>query len=282
MCFHRRPSLIHRAAAQLGLALCLVVVAACRPTSGPSPQSITLATTTSTQDSGLLDELVPRFKKQTGIEVKVIAVGSGQALELGRRGDADVLLTHSPAAEEKFIAEGYGVERRAVMHNDFVIVGPPDDPAGLKNATTTAVAAFELLAAGRALFVSRGDDSGTHQKEKQLWKKAHASPTGKWYVEAGTGMAHVLRIADEKRAYTLTDRGTYLAVKPDLAVVNEGDALLRNNYSVMLVNPAKHPATRTAPARQFADFLVAAETQRFIKQFGVAKYGQSLFAPDAE
>ena len=272
MCFHRRPSLIHRAAAQLGLALCLVVVAACRPTSGPSPQSITLATTTSTQDSGLLDELVPRFKKQTGIEVKVIAVGSGQALELGRRGDADVLLTHSPAAEEKFIAEGYGVERRAVMHNDFVIVGPPDDPAGLKNATTTAVAAFELLAAGRALFVSRGDDSGTHQKEKQLWKKANASPTGEWYVEAGTGMAHVLRIADEKRAYTLTDRATWLATQnpSGLTELVGGDARLRNNYGVLVVSAKKHPGVKSKLAREFARWITGPAGRAAIEAFRVS------------
>jgi len=240
--------------------------------------TITLATTTSTQDTGLLDMLLPLFRQETGIEVKAIAVGSGQALELGRRGDADVLLTHSPAAEEKFMAEDHGSERRPLMYNDFVLVGPPNDPAGQKGKASI-VEAFQGIARKGSPFVSRGDESGTHQKELQIWKQAQVRPAGDWYIRAGTGMAQALRMANEKRAYTLSDRATYLSQrkKLDLAVMAEGDPLLKNNYAVILLNPEKHPQVKQEAARKFADFLLKPETQKAIEDFGVEAYGQPLF-----
>jgi tungstate transport system substrate-binding protein len=259
----------------LFLASCIAV--GCTPAAAPTA-SVTLATTTSTQDSGLLDVLTPRFRDQTGIEVKVVAVGTGQALELGRRGDADVLLVHDPAGEEKFVAEGHGVGRRPVMWNDFVVVGPPADPAGVKGRTFAADA-FARIADEGAPFVSRGDESGTHVKEKAVWKRANIDPRGDWYVRAGSGMGAVLRMADEKRAYTLSDRGTFLAQrdKLDLAILSEGDPLLMNPYSVILVNPEKHPNIRREEAQKFADFLLAPETQRLIADFGKDRYGEPLF-----
>jgi tungstate transport system substrate-binding protein len=260
-----RPVLLLLAA--LGLAGC----------SGPAP-SLTLATTTSTQDSGLLDLLVPRFREATGIEVKVVAVGTGQALQLARRGDADVLLVHDPAAEQKFLADGYGVGRRPVMYNDFVIVGPVADPAGIKGERS-ATTAFTRIARSGSPFISRGDESGTHQKERQIWRRAGIKPEGAWYVQSGAGMGQLLRMADEKRAYTLTDRGTFLALRKglDLAILSEGDALLVNQYRVILVNPDKHPHVHTREARQFADFLLAPATQRLIADFGKDRFGQPLF-----
>src|SRR5262245_18820537 len=234
-------------------------------------EAVTLATTTSTQDSGLLDVLLPLFGEQTGIEVKAVAVGSGQALELGRRGDADVLLVHDPAGERRFMAEGHGALRREVMHNDFVLVGPPADPAGVKGLKSIT-AAFARLAAQGSPFVSRGDESGTHQKEKAIWRQAGVEPRGDWYVRAGAGMGQVLRLASEKRACTLADRGTFLALRKglDLAVLCEGDALLRNPYSVIVVSPEKHPHVRESAARRFADFLTSAEGRRAIAGFGKA------------
>jgi tungstate transport system substrate-binding protein len=242
---------------------------------------LTLATTTSTQDSGLLDVLVPMFREETGIEVKVVAVGSGQALRLGQRGDADVILSHSPEAEERFMAEGHGESRRAVMHNDFVLVGPADDPAGAKGKTSVA-GAMAAIAGSRSTFVSRGDDSGTHQKEKQVWKAAGVEPGGDWYVETGSGMAQVLRMADQKRAYTLSDRATYLAQgrRPDL-VVSQGDTLLRNDYHVLVVNPEKHPGARVGEARRFAKFLLSGEASTAISKFGIGRFGEALFVPNA-
>jgi tungstate transport system substrate-binding protein len=241
-----------------------------------------LATTTSTQDSGLLDDLLPDFRQQTGIEVKVVAVGSGQALELGRRGDADVLLTHAPAAEEKFMAEGFGSERQSVMYNDFVLAGPKADPAAVQGKTS-AVEAFQQIARARSPFISRGDESGTHQKEREIWMKAGVEPRGPWYVSAGTGMAQALRMAQEKQAHVLTDRATFLALREDLqlGILVQGDALLRNRYAVIIINPQKHPHVRHEAARQLADFLVSPETQRKIGDFGKDKYGEALFFPDA-
>jgi tungstate transport system substrate-binding protein len=260
--------------------LLAIVVAGCKAEQ-PS-KSITLATTTSTRDSGLLDALLPVFRKQTGIEVKVVAVGSGQALELGRRGDADVLLTHSPAAEDKFMAEGSGVDRRAVMYNDFILIGPPGDPAQVKGKKSIAEA-FATIAKEQARFVSRGDESGTHQAERRIWKQADVKPEGQWYLQAGAGMGQVIRMADEKRGYTLSDRGTFLAQRKglDLAILVEGDPLLRNDYSVTLVNPEKHPHVRHDDAKRFADFLVDPETQKLIGQFGVEQFGEPLFFPNA-
>jgi tungstate transport system substrate-binding protein len=253
----------------------LLAAAGCRSEQAPT---LTLATTTSTQDSGLLDVLVPRFRRETGIEVKVVAVGTGQALELGRRGDADVLLAHDPDAEAKFVAAGFGLGRRPVMWNDFVLVGPPADPAGVKGQASAA-AALARIARARAAFVSRADESGTHAREKAVWRRAGVEPQGDWYLRAGAGMAQVLRVASEKRAYALTDRGTFLAQRRglDLAVLLEGDPLLVNPYSVILVNPAKHAHIRQEAARRFADFLLAAETQKVIADFGKDRFGQPLF-----
>ncbi len=256
---------------------CFLFAAGCTSTNRPE-ESLTLATTTSTQESGLLDMLVPMFEKQSGVKVKVVAVGTGQALQLGRRGDADVLLVHDPAAEEKFLAEGYGVERRAVMHNDFVLVGPKDDPAKAKREKSVAEA-FVRIASERSPFVSRGDESGTHQKEKQLWHEAKIEPHGDWYIQAGAGMGQVLRMADQKRAYTLSDRATFLAQRhgTDLGILLQGDPLLVNRYSVIVVNPQNHPHVRHQAARKFADFLLSAEGQKAIAGFGTERYGEPLF-----
>jgi tungstate transport system substrate-binding protein len=259
----------------------VVLLAALTPAcSSPQAPSLTLATTTSTQDSGLLDELVPRFKSKTGIEVKVVAVGTGQALEIGRRGDADVLLVHDPAAEERFMAAGFGQTREEVMRNDFVLVGPPTDPAEVKGRTGLA-AAFARVAARQACFVSRGDESGTHQKEKQVWKQAGVEPRGDWYVRSGQGMGALLRMAAEKRAYTLTDRATFLALRQglDLAVLCEGAADAVNRYSVIVVSPERHPHVKQGPAKQFAAFLLSEEGQQLIAEFGAEKYGRPLFSP---
>lgn len=246
------------------------------------PSTIVLATTTSTRDSGLLDVLIPQFEAQTGHRLQVIAVGSGQALELGRRGDADVLLTHAPEAEEAFVRAGHAALRRPVMHNDFVIVGPPSDPAGVA-ATESAVEALDAIAAGEHLFVSRGDHSGTHMKEQRLWELAGIEPSGSWYLDAGSGMAQTLRVANEKWAYTLTDRGTLLAVRDtlDLVILHEGDPLLLNKYAVLVVAAETHTAEKHAAAVQFAEFLTSPETQQAIGSFGVREFGQPLFFPHA-
>ena len=252
------------------------------PPPTPAQAELILATTTSTQDSGLLDVLVPEFEKLTGYQVKTVAVGSGQALTMGKEGNADVLLVHSPAAEKEFMAGEYGVDRRLVMHNDFIIVGPATDPAGTKK-TTTAADALKAIAAAEAPFVSRGDDSGTHKAELALWKKAAITPEGAWYQESGQGMGATLTIASEKGAYTLTDRATYLAQKDklDLEILLEGDPALLNIYHVISVNPAKWPKVNAAGATAFADFLTSPDGQAMIGSFGVEKFGQPLFVPDA-
>lgn len=261
-----------------GPLLAALLAVGCRDSAVPDP--VTLATTTSTRDSGLLDVLVPMFHKQTGIEVKVVAVGSGQAIQLGERGDADVLLTHAPAAEQQFVDDGFGIERAEVMHNDFVVVGPAEDPAGVKDAETVAEA-FAALAEAEATFISRGDDSGTHRKERAIWKAAQRQPAGDWYVEAGAGMGAALRMAQEKRAYTLSDRATFLATREEtqLAVAFEGDPLLLNRYSVMIVNPAKNANVNVEGARALARFLSAPKTREVIAAFGVEKFGRPLFVP---
>jgi tungstate transport system substrate-binding protein len=243
-------------------------------------KTLTLATTTSARDSGLLDVLVPIFEKETGIEVKGVAVGSGQSLEIGRRGDADVLLTHAPEAEERFMAEGHGEQRRGVMHNDFVLVGPETDSAGVKDQTSITVA-FRRITRSESPFVSRGDESGTHMKEKKVWREAGIQPQGEWYVRAGAGMAEALRMASEKGAYTLADRGTFLAQRErlDLVVLSEGDPLLRNTYSVIVVSSETHPGINAQAARRFSEFLLSPKVQRVIGKFGVERFGQPLFFP---
>jgi tungstate transport system substrate-binding protein len=246
-------------------------------------KNIILATTTSTQDSGLLDVLLPVFEKKTGYFVKTIAVGSGQAMAMGQKGEADVLLVHSPAAEKKFMEEGFGVDRRLVMHNDFIIVGPPADAAAIKGLKS-ATEAFKKIASPGSLFMSRGDKSGTNAKELDIWKKAGINQEGqKWYQQTGLGMGQTLSVAAEKKAYTLADRGTYLALKKGLGleVLVEGDAVLLNIYHVIEVNPAKWPKVNTAGAKAFADFMVSKETQSIVKTFGVDKFGSALFFPDA-
>ncbi len=246
-------------------------------------KTIILATTTSTQDSGLLDVLLPIFEKKTSYFVKTIAVGSGQAMAMGQKGEADVLLVHSPDAEKKFVAEGYGINRRLVMHNDYIIVGPPEDPVKLKGMRSSTEA-FKKIASGKALFLSRGDNSGTHSKEKAIWKATGTNLEGeKWYQQTGLGMGQTLNVAAEKKGYTLADRGTYLALKKNLGldILVEGDAILLNIYHVIEVNPAKWPKVNSPGAKAFADFMVAKDTQAIIKIFGVDKFGSPLFFPDA-
>jgi tungstate transport system substrate-binding protein len=250
---------------------------------GPVQKNLILATTTSTQDSGLLDVLIPIFEKKTGYFVKTIAVGSGQAMAMGQKGEADVLLVHSPDAEKKFVAEGSGVNRVIVMHNDFVVVGPHADPAAIKGAKTTPEA-FRKIAAAGALFLSRGDNSGTHAKEKGIWKMAEINPEGqKWYQQTGLGMGQTLNVAGEKRGYSLADRGTWLSLQKNLGlpILKEGDPILLNIYHVIAVNPTKWPRVNAGGAKAFSGFMVSGETQGIIKTFGVEKYGGPLFFPDA-
>jgi tungstate transport system substrate-binding protein len=263
------------------LIILLLALSACK--TAPKNPDLILATTTSTQDSGLLDVLIPMFEQQTGYKVKTVAVGTGQALKMGEEGNADVLLVHAPASEKTFMDNGFGGERLLVMHNDFILVGPADDPDGIM-ATATIEEALQKIAAAGATFISRGDDSGTHKMELSLWKKAGLTPEGDWYQESGQGMGATLKIASEKMAYTLTDRATYLANKDNLtlAIFIEGDAALLNVYHVITVNTEKWPKVNAEGAKAFADFLVAEKTQTAIGKFGVDKFGQALFTPDAD
>ena len=248
----------------------------------PKDKNVILSTTTSTQDSGLLDVLVPLFEKQTGYSVKTVSVGTGQALAQAAKGDADVVLVHAPSLEKKYVADGKLLNRRLVMYNDFVIIGPKEDPAKIKSAKT-ALAALKLIEQSKSPFVSRGDNSGTHNLEKTLWKEAGIQPKGDWYIEAGQGMGATLNIANERNAYTITDRGTLLALRNrvNLPILVEGDKALLNIYSVMEVNPANGPRINVTGGKAFADFMVAPQTQNVIKNFGVEKFGQSLFVPVA-
>ncbi len=243
---------------------------------------VLLSTTTSTQDSGLLDVLVPMFEKQSGLSVKTISVGTGQALALAARGEADVTLAHAPGLEKKYVEDGKMSNRRLVMYNDFVLIGPADDPAQIKGLPK-AVDALKRIAESQSRFVSRGDKSGTHVLEQGLWKQAGIEPRGTWYIESGQGMGQTLGIANDRCAYTLTDRGTYLAFakRVDLPILVEKDRPLLNIYSVMEVNPANGPRVNVAGGKAFAEFLLAPETQAVIKAFGVDKYGQPLFVPVA-
>ena len=247
-----------------------------------SSRTVILSTTTSTQDSGLLDVLVPLFEKNTGYTVKTISVGTGQALALAARGEADVTLCHAPALEKKYVAEGKMQERRLVMYNDFLLVGPEADPARVKG-DRGVVDAMKKIAAAGARFVSRGDRSGTHVLEQNLWRQAEITPAPPWYVESGQGMGATLGIANDRQGYALTDRATFLAFtrRVDLKTMVEGDKLLLNVYSVMEVNPANGPRVNTVGGRAFAAFMLAPETQAVIKTFGVDRYGQPLFVPIA-
>lgn len=269
-------------------ALIIFVVAtllfsACQP-ADLQVKDMILATTTSTQDSGLLDVLVPAFEAKTGYVVKIIAVGTGQALAMGEEGNADVLLVHAPSSEVAFMQAGHGAERYLVMHNDFVIVGPSADPAGIKGLRT-AVDALRKIVGTESLFISRGDDSGTNKMEISLWGTAGidtASVT--WIEQTGQGMGATLRVASEKTGYTLTDRATYLANRAtlNLDILIEGDARLLNIYHVITVNPDKSEQINAAGARAFADYMISDEAQTLIEEFGVDKYGQPLFFPDGD
>jgi tungstate transport system substrate-binding protein len=271
------------------LALLVFVLAACAPATeappaAPANLNIILATTTSTQDSGLLDVLVPLFETESGYTVQTVAVGTGAALKMAEEGNADVLLVHAPSSEVTLMEAGWGKDRFLVMHNDFVIVGPADDPAGIKG-TATAVEVFQKIFAAGGTFISRGDDSGTHKMELSLWDKAANDPKGaEWYVESGQGMGATLTIASEKTAYTLTDRATYLANKGNLGleILVEGDAALLNVYHVITVNPEKWEKANYDGALAFANFMIASATQETIGKFGVDTYGQPLFFPDAD
>jgi len=269
--------------AALSLPGLITDLVAAQPAPKAGAKTVILATTTSTQDSGLLDELIPAFEKETGYAVKTIAVGSGQAIAMGKRGEADVLLVHSPEAEKALVTDGAGIHRRIVMHNDFILVGPPADPAG--TAKHTAQESLQRIAATKSLFVSRGDNSGTHAQELKLWKAAAIPVEGQaWYQQTGQGMGQTLAIAAEKKAYTLSDRGTYLALrkKLGLAILHEGDPSLRNVYHVIEVNPERFPKVNAAGGRAFADFMVSKAVQKRIKEFGIATYGSPLFFPDAD
>ena len=268
---HSRRSLF------LGLASGLAMLAALP---AAAQQFITVASTTSTENSGLFGHILPIFQAETGIEVRVIAQGTGQALETGRRGDADVVFVHARAQEEKFVAEGWGVQRFDVMYNDFVIVGPAEDPAGLKGAAGAADAMAKIAASG-ASFASRGDDSGTHTAEKNLWKAAGIEPAGAWYLSTGSGMGATLNTAAQVPAYALTDRGTWLSFqnRGPLEIVFEGDAVLFNPYGIMLVNPAKHPSVKAAEGQAFIDWIVSDAGRAAIASFQVG--GEQLFFPSA-
>ncbi len=264
-----------------------LLVSACTPVlsevEGPKNPNLILATTTSTQDSGLLDVLVPMFEEQTGYTVQTVAVGSGEAMKMGEEGDADVLLVHAPASEVTFMEAGNGKDRFLVMHNDFIIVGPADDPAGIRGLSVTD--ALTAISAAGAAFVSRGDDSGTHKAELKLWGKISFDPAGQaWYLETGQGMGASLTVASEKGAYILTDRATYLANKDNLQleILVEGDNSLLNVYHVITVNPDKWPKMNYEGALAFAQFMIDPDTQKVIAEFGVEEFGQPLFFPDAD
>lgn len=242
-------------------------------------QRLRLATTTSTENSGLLAVLHPIFEEKYDIKVDVIAVGTGKALKLGENGDVDIVMVHAPAAEQAFVEKGFGVERLPLMHNDFVILGANNDPAGLSSATSIKTA-FNQLQNTESTFISRGDDSGTHKKEKSIWKKTNITPKGKWYLSVGQGMGAVIKIADDKQAYTLSDRGTYLAFKEkiELKIVFEGAEELLNPYNIILVNPERHQHVKVKAAKQYIDFIRGQEGQKIIRDFKIQ--GEALFIPD--
>lgn len=280
-----RRTLLHGALATIlaGMLAALPLAGQAQDATPRVAGDVILATTTSTADTGLLDSLAPIFKEETGYTLKPIAVGSGAALELGEKGEADVLLVHSPAAEVAFMDAGFGTERRTVMYNDFVIVGPASDPACIAGASG-AGAAMQRIADSASPFVSRGDDSGTHALEKKLWATIGLTPEGGWYTEAGSGMGDTLNIASERQAYTIADRGTFLALKDrlDLEVLVEGDPALLNIYHVILTNPGNGQHIDTTGGNAFLDFLLEPSTQAFIGDFGVKEFGEPLFTPCAD
>jgi tungstate transport system substrate-binding protein len=280
--------------------ICLFMISGCAPAavSTPAPEEtqvptteapaagankMILATTTSTEDSGLLDYLLPDFEAQAGVEIDVIAVGTGQALTLGQDGNADVLLVHSRAREDEFMEAGHGVRREDVMYNDFVVLGPEEDPAGIEGMSSAAEA-FKKIAESESAFISRGDESGTHSKELSIWKSAEIEPAGDWYISSGQGMGEVLTMTNEQQAYTLSDRATYLARSKeglDLVIVVEGDKSLFNPYGVIAVNPDKNPNIQNDLANQFIDWIISVPVQEKIAQFGLEDFGQSLFIPSS-
>ena len=263
------------------LFLFIVSVTACGTTS-PDNKKLLLISTTTTQDSGLLDVLLPAFEKETGYQVQLVSVGSGQALQMAEEGNADVLLVHSPAAEKEFMAQGFGTDRRLVMHNNFVLVGPPSDPARIKGKPL--IDALKAIYESGATFVSRGDQSGTNAKELALWKSAGLDPlTRPWYLQTGQGQGATLSIASEKGGYALTDRGTFLAYRAniDSVILIEGDPTFLNVYHVIIVNPKNGPNINMEGAKAFADFVTSPQGQQIIRDFGVDQYGQPLFYPDA-
>jgi len=286
----------------LALTVVLALAAGCEPSPTPTPvppaatpvpkpqkwypepaEGLILATTTSTYDSGLLEAILPDFEQANKVKVRVIAVGTGQAIKTAEQGDADVILVHARAREDKFVAEGYGVNRQDVMYNDFVIVGLKDDPAGIQGMTDAAVA-LAKIAEVEATFASRGDESGTHSKEKAIWEKAGIESSGDWYLSLGQGMGATLTFANEKGAYTLTDRGTYLSRQEGLGllILVEGDPILFNSYGVIAVNPEKHPHVKHELALKFIEWLTAVDTQEKIGEFGKDRFGMPLFTPDSE
>lgn len=246
-------------------------------------QTLILATTTSTKDSGLLDVIIPVFEKKFNAKVKIIAVGTGEALKMGEQGEADVLLVHARQSEDEFMAKGFGSIRKDVMYNDFVILGPKTDPAGIKQAADP-VEAFKKIAASQAAFVTRGDDSGTYKKEMKIWASANIQPAGNWYISTGQGMGPSLTIANEKQAYILCDRAVYLAQqnKIELTLLLENAKGLLNPYGVIAVNPELWPKVNKQVALDFIDWITSVETQKNISEFGKDKFGQSLFIPDSE
>lgn len=260
--------------------LCFIGLLGVGVSSVQAQERLRMSTTTSTEDSGLLAVLLPPFEKANNIKVDVISVGTGAALKLGENGDVDVVLVHSRAAEDKFVQAGYGIDRKDVMYNDFIVVGPEKDPAKIKSCKT-AVEAFKRLGEGKAEFVSRGDDSGTHKKEMEIWKAAGIKPEGKWYLQAGQGMGAVLQMASNKQAYTLADRGTYISMesKIKLPILFEGDKLLQNPYGIIAVNPAKYPKVNYQAAKKLIDYMTGSEGQKIIADF--KKNGKQFFFPNA-
>lgn len=277
----------------LAMALSMTaVLASCGGSDEEAAESkgkIILATTTSTKDSGLLDAILPEFEKESGYKVNVVSVGSGEAMAMGENGEADVLLVHSPAAEQEYIDGGHADEdgRLDVMYNDFVIVGPEEDPAGIaENASEDAVAAFTAIMNNQSTFISRADDSGTHKKELSIWEKAALTPSGDWYVEAAAGMGDVITMTDEKAGYTLSDRATWLNVGGETAlkILCEKDpsGVLNNQYGVICVNPEKNENINHEGAKAFQKWIVSKETQKLIGEYGQKEYGQALFVPNAK